>query len=117
MARHGRDIEAIKAAFERADYWIHREPGEDVHIFDEGDTRYEVRPIAYGPNRYIIDSYSPTDPARRVRYVLDKDLGPLEIRYVIPEQGLDTCSSCGGTGLVWCCSRKSVICTDCGFEE
>lgn len=114
MARWSRDLKNCEDAL---GYWRNLKVGE-LWLFQVGDTRYEIRVVDNPPNKYVIDSFSVNDRDRKVRYVLGADLERLECRYILPEHKLEPkCPKCEGQEIVFCYSRKSDVCSDCGFEE
>lgn len=114
MARHARDLKNIEDAYE----YFSRLGLHEQFIFQVGDTRYEVRIVDNPPNKYIVDSFSVTDRDRKVRHVLDENLVQQEIRYILPEHIAEPkCKICEGQQILWCYSRKTDVCSDCGYEE
>lgn len=114
MARWARDLKNIEEAYE----YFSKLDVNNEFIWQVGDTRYELRVVDNPPNKYIVDSFSVNDRARKVRHVLDENLTHIEVRYILPEHALDPkCKVCSGQSIAWCYSRKTDVCTDCGYEE
>ena len=114
MARWARDLKNIEDAYD----YFSRLGANEQFIWQVGDTRYELRIVDNPPNKYIVDSFSVNDRDRKVRHVLDENLTHVEVRYILPEHVTEPkCKVCEGQQIVWCYSRKTDVCTDCGHEE